>query len=61
MAPGSMPHRIIKGNAYAALRAAFEGRGCHALTDGVQILTDEISAIPDAVLPARRATSRRQS
>ena len=50
MAPPSMPHTIIKGNVFAALRAVFEGTGCHVFTDGTQILTDEISAIPDAVV-----------
>jgi len=50
MAPGSKPHTIIKGNVFAALRAAFEGTSCHVFTDGVQILNDEISAIPDAVV-----------
>jgi Uma2 family endonuclease len=50
MAPGSKPHTIIKGNVFAALRAAFEGTSCHVFIDGVQILNDEISAIPDAVV-----------
>jgi Uma2 family endonuclease len=50
MAPASMKHSIIKGNAYAALRSAFAGTPCQALVDGPQILTDEISAIPDVVV-----------
>ena len=50
MAPGSKPHTIIKGNVFAALRTALEGTSCHVFPDGVQILTDEISAIPDAVV-----------
>ena len=50
MAPGSMPHTIIKGNVFAALRAAFAETECHVFMEGVQILTDEISAIPDAVV-----------
>lgn len=44
MAPGSMRHSIIKNNAGFALR------GCTVLIDGPQILTDEISAIPDVVV-----------
>jgi Uma2 family endonuclease len=59
MAPGSMPHTIIKGNVFANLRAALRGTPCHVFTDGVQIRTDEISAIPDAVVtcaPLDRST-----
>ena len=50
MAPASMPHSIIKGNVFAALRTALAGTSCHPLVDGPQILTDEISAIPDVVV-----------
>jgi Uma2 family endonuclease len=50
MAPASMKHSMIKGNAYAALRNALAGTPCQALVDGPQILTDEISAIPDVVV-----------
>jgi Uma2 family endonuclease len=50
MAPGSMPHTIIKGNVFNALRAALGGTSCHVFTGGVQIRTEEISAIPDAVV-----------
>jgi Uma2 family endonuclease len=50
MAPAPMKHSIIKGNAYAALRSALAGTPCQALVDGPQILTDEISAIPDVVV-----------
>jgi Uma2 family endonuclease len=50
MAPGSKPHTIIKGNVFAALRAGLEGTACQVFTDGVQILTEEILAIPDAVV-----------
>ncbi len=50
MAPASMPHSIIKGNVFAALRTALAGTPCHPLVDGPQILTDEISAIPDVVV-----------
>jgi Uma2 family endonuclease len=50
MAPASMKHSIIKGNVFAALHSAFAGTPCQALVDGPQILTDEISAIPDVVV-----------
>ena len=50
MAPASMQHSIIKGNVFAALRTALAGTPCHPLVDGPQILTDEISAIPDVVV-----------
>lgn len=50
MAPGSLNHSIIKGNVFAALRAALEGQPCHVFVDGAQILTDEISAIPDVLV-----------
>jgi Uma2 family endonuclease len=50
MAPASMKHSIIKGNVFAAFRAALAGTPCQAPVDGPQILTDEISAIPDVVV-----------
>jgi Uma2 family endonuclease len=50
MAPGSMRHSIIKTNVGFALGQAVQGRGCSVLIDGPQILTDEISAIPDVVV-----------
>jgi Uma2 family endonuclease len=50
MAPGSMPHTILKGDVFRALDRAFDGTACHVFPDGVQILTSEISAIPDAVV-----------
>jgi Uma2 family endonuclease len=50
MAPASMSHSIIKRNVAVALHAALAPRGCQALVDGPQILTDEISAIPDVVV-----------
>jgi Uma2 family endonuclease len=50
MAPGSMNHSLIKANLFAALRAALAGTPCRAHVDGPQILTDEISAIPDVVV-----------
>jgi len=50
MAPASMKHAIIKSNTFAALHAALAGTPCTSLVDGPQILTDEISAIPDVVV-----------
>jgi Uma2 family endonuclease len=50
MAPASMKHAIIKNNVGFALRQALADLGCTALIDGPQILTDEISAIPDVVV-----------
>jgi Uma2 family endonuclease len=50
MAPASMKHTIIKNNVGFALRQALTDLGCTALVDGPQILTDEISAIPDVVV-----------
>ncbi len=50
MAPASMRHSIIKTNVGFELRNALAGRGCTVLVDGPQILTDEISAIPDVVV-----------
>jgi hypothetical protein len=35
---------------FSALREASEGRDCHVLVDGAQIVTDEISAIPDLIV-----------
>ena len=54
MAPASMKHSIIKRNVGFALQAALAPRGCEALVDGPQILTDEISAIPDVVVTCAR-------
>ncbi len=50
MAPASMRHSIIKNNVGFALRQALADRGCAALVDGPQILTEDISAIPDVVV-----------
>jgi Uma2 family endonuclease len=50
MAPASMKHSIIKANAFATLHGALVGTPGTALVDGPQILTDEISAIPDVVV-----------
>jgi Uma2 family endonuclease len=50
MAPASRRHSIIKRDVLRALDRALEGNACQALVDGPQILTDEISAIPDDVV-----------
>jgi Uma2 family endonuclease len=50
MAPASMPHSIIKRNVLRALDSALADSECEVLVDGPQILTDEISAIPDVVV-----------
>ena len=50
MAPASLAHTLIKGNVYAVLRDALQGHPYQVLVDGAQILTDDISAIPDAIV-----------
>jgi Uma2 family endonuclease len=58
MAPASIKHSIIKRNVTVALHAALASGGCEALVDGPQILTDEISAIPEVVVTCAGLTSR---
>jgi Uma2 family endonuclease len=48
--PASVPHSIIKRHVLHALDRALVDSGCAALVSGAQILTDEISAIPDLVV-----------
>jgi len=50
MAPAALNHTIIKSSLGFALRAALGDQPCTVLVDGAQILTDEISAIPDVVV-----------
>jgi Uma2 family endonuclease len=50
MAPASMKHTLIKGNVYEALQRALAGTPCRALVDGAQIVTDDVSAIPDVAV-----------
>jgi len=50
MAPASMKHSILKRNAFRELDRALSASPCEVLVDGPQILTDEISAIPDVVV-----------
>ena len=50
MAPPSLPHTIIKGNVFAALRAKLAGTPCRALVDGAEVKSKGLSAIPDVVV-----------
>lgn len=50
MAPGSLPHTIIKGNVFAALRAKLAGKPCHAFVDGAEVKSEGLSAIPDVTV-----------
>ena len=50
MAPASLNHTIIKRNVFRALDGTLAARGCEVLVDGAQIVTDDISAIPDVVV-----------
>jgi Uma2 family endonuclease len=54
MAPGSLKHTIIKTNVGTALKTALADRGWTTFVDGAQIVTDEISAIPDVVVTGRK-------
>jgi Uma2 family endonuclease len=50
MAPASMRHSILKRNVLRLIDDALAGGPCEALVDGPQILTDEMSAVPDVVV-----------
>lgn len=50
MAPGSLPHTIIKGNIFAALRAKLAGTRCRAFVDGAEVKSRNLSAIPDVIV-----------
>jgi Uma2 family endonuclease len=50
MAPASMKHSILKRNVFRSLDEVLAASACEVLVDGPQILTDEISAIPDVVI-----------
>jgi len=50
MAPGSIRHTIVKGNVFLALDRALADTPCQVYVSGAQILTEEISAIPDVVV-----------
>ena len=50
LAPGSIRHTIIKGNVFLALDRALADTSSQVYVSGAQVLTEEISAIPDAVV-----------
>ena len=50
MAPASMKHSILKRNVFRLLDTRLPPARVKALVDGPQILTDEISAVPDVVV-----------
>ena len=61
MAPESMPHTIIKGNVFAALRAKLDGTRCRTLVDGAEIRTLDLSAIPDVLVTCCPLDQRRST
>lgn len=50
MAPGSLPHTIIKGNVLRYLANKLVGSPCRAFIDGAEVKSDQLSAIPDVVV-----------
>jgi Uma2 family endonuclease len=50
MAPASLPHTLIKGNIFAALRAKLAGTPCRAVVDGAEVKSYKLSAIPDVLV-----------
>lgn len=51
MAGDSPRHNLVKGNAYRALRAAVQGRGCRVFIDGIAVPAGGHSTyIPDVVV-----------
>ena len=50
MAPASLPHTLIKGNIFAALRAKLAGTPCRAIVDGAEVKAYKLSAIPDVLV-----------
>jgi Uma2 family endonuclease len=54
LAPASMRHSILKRNVFRAFDNVLAGSACEVLVDGPQVLTDEISAIPDVVVTCAR-------
>jgi Uma2 family endonuclease len=50
MAPASMPHTIIKGNVFAALRSKLAGSPCRPFVDGAEVKSRDLCAIPDVVV-----------
>jgi Uma2 family endonuclease len=50
LAPGSMAHTLLKGNAHIALAQALRGTDCRALVDGAIVEIEGSSLIPDVVV-----------
>ncbi len=50
MAPGSLPHTIVKTNIVAELRARLRGTDCRPFSDGAEIRAENFVAIPDVVV-----------
>lgn len=50
MAPGSLPHTIIKGNVHRHLANGLAGSPCRAFVDGAEVKSHRLSAIPDVVV-----------
>lgn len=51
----SLPHTLIKGNVYLALRNKLEGTGCQAYVSGVEVKerSCRLSAMPDVAVECR--------
>jgi Uma2 family endonuclease len=54
MAPGSLPHTIIKGNVFRYLANRLAGKHCRAFVDGAEVKGHKLSAIPDIVVACGR-------
>jgi Uma2 family endonuclease len=50
MAPGSLPHTMIKGNVYRHLGNKLADSSCRAFVDGAEVKSRQLSAIPDVVV-----------
>lgn len=50
MAPASLPHTLIKGSIFAALRQKLVGTPCHTLVDGAEVRSYRFAAIPDVLV-----------
>ena len=50
MAPGSLPHTIIKGNIFRHLANKLAGSRCRAFVDGAEVKGHDLAAIPDVVV-----------
>jgi Uma2 family endonuclease len=54
MAPGSLPHTIIKGNVFRHIANRLAGKPCRAFVDGAEVKGHKLSAIPDVVVACGR-------